>query len=225
MVDAGGDSRIGSSYAAGMKEQSASAFDDRASLDAFLTAVAAKTPAPGGGAVASAVGALGAALGSMVVAYSLGKKSLSAHDPLHRFAGERLERSRALLLGLSVEDERAYTALNTLQKLPEGDPTRVAQMPGAIMVAVDVPRSVVAASVDLLRLLDELCGTTNRSLASDLAIAAVLAEASARAGAWNVEINLSLIRDEARRATLAGEVRDMVDRARRMAADIEARCR
>ena len=46
-------------------------------LDQFLDSVAAKTPAPGGGAVASAVGALSAALAGMVVSYSTGKKNLA----------------------------------------------------------------------------------------------------------------------------------------------------
>lgn len=195
-----------------------------ASFGDLLAQIAAKTPAPGGGAVGSAVGALGAALGSMVVAYSVGKKSLAAHQPDLEDAAAQLERARALLLELAASDMRAYALLNQLQRLPEDDPRRVAEWDGAAMACVQTPRAVVALASDLLRLCETLAPITNAHLRSDLAIAAVLAEACARASAWNVRINLSLVKSQDERDAFEAETaRALADAAARCAA-IEVAC-
>src|SRR4051812_31791558 len=154
-------------------------------FDQFLASVAAKTPAPGGGAVASAVGALAAALAQMVVSYSVGKKALVEHEPRLKEAAAILERARGLLLELAEEDAAAYGTVNELQKLAADDPRR-AGLGAANSASVQVPLAVMAACVDLLRLFETLGPITNKQLRSDLAIAAILAEAAARASRWDV---------------------------------------
>jgi len=95
-------------------------------LSDFLHSIASKTPTPGGGAVASTVAALAAALAQMVVAYSAGKKSLAQHEPTLQSSLKTLERARDVLLQLADEDAAAYGAVNELSKLPEADPRRAA---------------------------------------------------------------------------------------------------
>ncbi len=194
----------------------------------FLSELGAKSPAPGGGAAAGAVGALGAALGRMVVSYSEGKKSLSEHRDLIDGAGPRLERARDLFLALAAEDAAAYATLNALQARPEDDPERIANEPGAIEACLAAPRATLAAASDTLRLLEELCGRSNRFLRSDLAIAGVLAEAAATSAAWNVRVNLGLV-DDARAERLAADTdrallaaRDARDRIERACAERDA---
>ncbi|MBX3381359.1 MAG: cyclodeaminase/cyclohydrolase family protein [Phycisphaeraceae bacterium] len=155
----------------------------------FLAAVAAKSPAPGGGAVASASGALAAALAQMVVNYSIGKRDLAEQQEELRLAAGKLERARALFLQLADEDAAAYSQLNALQKLPPGDARRAAELPEAERLAVQVPQSVAATAIDLLRHFEQLALITNRHLRTDLGIAADLAEATVRAALWNVRIN------------------------------------
>lgn len=157
----------------------------------LLESVAAKTPTPGGGAVASAVGALAAALAGMVVSYSVGKKTLAAHEPLLQEARAELTRARTLLLRLADEDAAAYGLVNELQKLPETDSRRVAELPAALQAAADVPLAAMALSVDLLRMYQDLVPKTNKFLHSDLGIATVLAEAANRSSAWNVAANMN----------------------------------
>jgi formiminotetrahydrofolate cyclodeaminase len=55
--------------------------------------------------------------------------------------------------------------------------------------AVEVPRAVLLQSIELLKDFERLAPITNKFLRSDLGIAAVLAEATARSAAWNVRIN------------------------------------
>lgn len=181
------------------------------SFPQFLDSVAAKTPTPGGGAVASAVGALSAALASMVTAYSIGKKNLADHQPWLTEAQTRLTRARALMLTLSDEDEAAYGLVNELMKLPAGDARRERELPAATRAAVAVPMALMAASVDVLRLYLDLAERSNRMLRSDLGIAAELALATARSCRWNVAINADSLPETEKAATLAQA--DTLDRA------------
>lgn len=193
------------------------------SLDEFLKQTSAKAPTPGGGAVASVAGALSAALAQMVVSYSLGKKNLAEHEGRLKEAAAILERARGLLMELAQEDAAAYGTVNELQKLPEGDPRR-AGLPAANLASVQVPLAVMAACVDLLRLFVSLAPVTNRHLRSDLGIAAVLAEATVRAGRWNVEVNLAFLEDEAEKARAVKTVGGLLPEAARLAAEAERAC-
>lgn len=194
------------------------------SIDQFLASLAAKQPTPGGGAVAGVCGALAAALGQMVVSYSLGKKTLSQHQPLLEDAAKRLERARVLLLTLSDEDAQAYGLVNELSRLPEGDPRRERELPGAIAASVQVPMATGACAADVARLLRSLCGTSNAHLRSDLAIAAVLAEATVRAARWNVVINAPAMQSDDARAKVLEESRHSVDATAAIVREIEDRC-
>ncbi|VAX38601.1 Formiminotetrahydrofolate cyclodeaminase, partial [hydrothermal vent metagenome] len=193
-------------------------------LGDFLDQLAAKTPTPGGGAVASAVGALGSALGEMVLAYSLGKKSLAEHEPKLREASAKLSRARTVLLELAAEDEAAYGLVNELSKLPEGDARR-ADLPAATLAAARVPLSCMAACASVLRLLDTLPGITNKYLHSDLAIAAILAEAATRSAAWNVRVNLPGITDAQVRESLTHECEQLLTGSIETAGRVERACR
>ncbi len=172
-------------------------------LGQLLDSIAAKTPAPGGGAVAGTVGALAGALGGMVVAYSSGKKSLDAFQDALAAAAASLANARTLMLRLADEDAAAYGLVNELSRLPESDQRRTRDLPAASLAAVQIPMAVVATSIDLLRHFDELTAITNPHLRSDLAIAAILAQATARAGRWNVVVNVARIDPSAGARALA----------------------
>jgi methenyltetrahydrofolate cyclohydrolase len=191
-------------------------------LAGLLDAIAAKTPAPGGGAVAPIVAALGAALARMVLRYSQGRKALAEHDALHADSLAALDALSSRLLDLAADDAAAYGRLSALMKLAEDDPQRIAQWSDAVDAAVAAPRAVLNECVSALGVFAQLPGRTSRMLASDLAIAAVLAEAAARSAAWNIRINLPLLTDGA--AALEREAADAVDRAGSLCARIEQAC-
>ncbi len=168
----------------------------RLTIADFLQLVGEKTPTPGGGAVASVVGALGAALARMVVSYTRGKRTsphtspaLTDADRVFGNAGRPLDAPRRR------RREGLRHAPPTHAASPEDDPRR-ASLPAAVAASVQVPLAVVAACVDLLRRFEGLAATTNRHLRSDLAIAAILADAAARASWWNIAVNASGAGDE-----------------------------
>ncbi|MCK4872377.1 MAG: cyclodeaminase/cyclohydrolase family protein [Phycisphaerales bacterium] len=194
-------------------------------LQQFLSDLSAKRPTPGGGAVVGLVGALAASLGSMVVNYSLGKKNLADHETELSEARNRLDRFGQLLLDLADQDAAAYGVLSELLKLDADDARRRSDLPVAVVAAIRAPQASLAACADLLRLLDSLTGKTNRYLASDLAIAAQLADAAARAAEWNVRINLPLLESEADRRMVVDEIAPALETAASLAQRIEAHCR
>lgn len=190
----------------------------------FLQRLGAAAPTPGGGAACALVGAIGVALGEMVVNFSVGRKSLAEHEPALQRALRRLTAMRGEALTLADDDERAYLALNTLWKLPQGDARRTAEMPGAVQAALIPPRRSIELAIELLELLESLTAITNRNLRSDLAIAAVLARAAAEASRWNIAINAPMLDDDDERLVLMARTNGHCARAAQLCATIEGAC-
>ena len=135
----------------------------------FQDEVAARTPAPGGGAVAAMTAATAAALVAMAA----------------RFSGQpadRAEELRARLGSLADEDAAAYSAVLAA---PRG------QRAAALAVATDVPREIAAAATEIGELARGLAASGNPNLLGDARVAQELAEAAARAAGVLVEINVA----------------------------------
>lgn len=160
-----------------------------ATISSFLNDLAAKSATPGGGAAACLTGATAASLANMVVAFSIGRKGLAEHQPALETASASLLKWRDAFLRLADEDAQAYGALNAAMKMHADDPARAPALATSARAATDVPQRALAHTLDLLRLADSLRPITNPHLRSDLAIAAVLADAAARASRWNIAIN------------------------------------
>ena len=171
------------------------------SMQEFADRLASKSPSPGGGAVAAVTAAHSAALGCMVLAYTLGKPKFAAHESENTKALEFFQRAQITALALADADAVAYGNLSALWKLPPTDARRVAQEPDAVRAATAAPMSILMLAHDILETLQKLPKTCNPNLLSDLAIAATLADTAAGAAAWNVRVNVPQLRDAAERAT------------------------
>lgn len=170
------------------------------SVEAFAESLAARTPAPGGGAVAAITAAHAAALGAMVLEFTAGKPRFAAHEDGNRDSLVRLAELRRLALKLADRDASAYGALNALWKLPKDAPERAAAWDGAVSEAIDAPQAILDAAAEVACICTSLSGRTNPALESDRAIAVDLARVAARAAAHNVEVNLPSVADADARA-------------------------
>ena len=164
-------------------------YDAKSTLADFLSAAAAKQPTPGGGSVTALVGALAASMGEMVLNYSVGKKSLAAHQPELTAALVKFTKARAMLVELMVEDQAAYQALTDTKKLPENSPGR-SQLVELSRAAVAVPMTMAATAVAVIDLAEKVAPIVNTYLLSDLAVCADLAMATVRCASYNVKVNL-----------------------------------
>ncbi|MCU0522241.1 MAG: glutamate formimidoyltransferase [Anaerolineae bacterium] len=168
-------------------------FADR-TLGDFIDTVASESPTPGGGTVAAVVGALAAALGTMVPNVSAHKRGWDAR--WEEFSDWAV-RGRALveeLEALADEDSRAFDALMTAFGLPRGtDEERTVRqeaIEAATRDAVEVPlRTMRAAfaSMDVLRAMAEI---GNPNAASDAGVGTLCARAAVRGAYLNIQTNV-----------------------------------
>jgi formiminotetrahydrofolate cyclodeaminase len=197
------------------------------SLEEFTAAVADHTPVPGGGAVAATTLAHGAALGAMVVAYSIGKKSFKEHEAELQAARATFGSMRIEALRLADEDAQGFEALAPLFSLAKNDPERLSALPQAIMGAIDPPRRILEVANKLVALCETLVGRSSKMLRSDLVIAARLGAVAADAAAWNVKVNLPLLAEvetPEKAHELGTTVEALVTESTRIAQVIAERC-
>jgi formiminotetrahydrofolate cyclodeaminase len=146
-------------------------------LKKYLDDLAAKLPAPGGGAAAAFGSAMGAALISMVVNFTLGKPKYSKFENELKAVLEKSEKIRNEFLNLLDSDIVAYKTKN-------------------IRNALNVPFMVARLCFEAIKLCPPLLKKGNINLISDVAVAAILLESGFRSAYFNVEINLEILQDK-----------------------------
>jgi formiminotetrahydrofolate cyclodeaminase len=182
-------------------------------IDNFLERLAARVPAPGGGAAAALHAAQGAALVGMVARYSTGEKYAQHRETVERIIAASDE-LRATALRLAEDDAAAFTAVTEAYKLPkatdEDASARSAAIAAALIGAGRPPAEVIAVAGRVVDLAAELLPIGNPNVVSDVAAATEAARAAATTARVNVEINLGGIKDEQARAELTASA-DAVD--------------
>lgn len=165
------------------------------SVGDFLNALAEKSPAPGGGAVAALAGAMSSAMARMVAAYSPGKGASADAKPAVSVAQALLRATDMSLRRLVDEDAQVYRQWSEAKKADED--TRRA----VLLKMIATPLAMAELCCRSLEHMDRMKEAANPWLISDLGVAAVLAEAAGRAAAYSVRINLGELHDksEARR--------------------------
>jgi formiminotetrahydrofolate cyclodeaminase len=194
----------------------------------FLTALAARVPAPGGGATAALHAAQAAALVAMVARYSDGSKYADHAEAIRRIrdaADELCENA----LALAEDDATAFTAVTEAYRLPKTGAaeaaTRSAAIATALLAAARPPAFVIGVAARVLDLAEELLPIGNPNVISDVAAAAEAARAAATTARVNVEINLTGVEDvQARSELLAagGSVGGLCDRADKVTGAVRA---
>jgi glutamate formiminotransferase/formiminotetrahydrofolate cyclodeaminase len=163
-----------------------------ATLTGFTEKLAARTPTPGGGSAAAYVGALGAGLGQMVVAYST--PSTGGADPALGRAARELERLRRSLLALVDADSDAFESVRAARrarKASPDDPAASAGVGAALRKAAEVPLETAGQAREALVLLAEVAPLIKPTIASDLTSARALLRAAVEGALANVAFNLA----------------------------------
>jgi len=188
----------------------------------FLEQLAARVPAPGGGATAALHAAQAAALLAMVARYSDGAR----YDAglMGRVVAEADE-LRAAAVELAAADAAAFGAVGAAYQLPRSDAGRPEAIASALAGAARPPADVVRLALRLIPLAEELLTGGNRSVITDVGAAAEATRAAAVTSRLNIEVNLRGITDAVLREELAETVRAcdaIVERAEAVVAAVRA---
>lgn len=167
----------------------------------YLDGLASNAPAPGGGSVAALVGALAAALNSMVANFTVGKEKYRDVEQEVQELLKRSEELRAELSALMQADTEAYGEVSQAYGMAKGTDqeraARTAAIQKALKNASAVPMRAAECSMQVIRQAAVLLEKGNVNLLSDVGVSARLGEAALQCAALNVEINLRGIKDEA----------------------------
>lgn len=151
--------------------------------------------------MAAAVGALGAALGTMVANLSAHKRGWDERwEEFSRWA-EQGQRIKDELLRLVDEDTRAFDKVMAALGLPKSTDaekaTRSAALAAANLGALQVPWQVMQTAFGAFELIRAMAEQGNPASASDAGVGALCTRAAVR-GAWlNVRTNAGGIKDKA----------------------------
>lgn len=162
------------------------------SLRDFCSAVAAKTPTPGGGSVSAVCAALAASLGAMAAKFPAPNGQAGSTESLARASRELEELARSFL-ELAEEDASAYDKVDQALRLPKGNEEekakRLTLLQDALRGAARVPLRGMQASLRSMEVLATIARLASPSLASDIAVAASVTGAGFHGCFLNVEVN------------------------------------
>jgi formiminotetrahydrofolate cyclodeaminase len=169
-------------------------------IEEFLNETASDSPAPGGGSVSALVGALGAALSSMVGELSVGKDS---SDDTKIEIKNYMSECRRLMQGLKEcidKDTDAFNAVMAAFRMPkdtdEQKSKRSKEIQSAFKNAAEVPYNTAELCLRVLDIAIEMLEKGNKNAASDAAVSGLLGYAALNGALYNVKINLNSIKDE-----------------------------
>jgi methenyltetrahydrofolate cyclohydrolase len=173
---------------------------------ALLDLLAARTPAPGGGAAAALTCAMAAGLVEMAASFASARGLGQVHDRAHEL--------RKRVSGLAHADGQAYGVVLEALRLPPG-PDRSARLDAAVAGAIACPMQVLEIASEVATLAADIAETGNRNLEGDALTGALLAEAAARSAATLAQLNVSLLSRHAAADAHLEDLRPVLARATR----------
>lgn len=197
------------------------------SCKGFAEETASESPAPGGGSIAAYMGALAAALGTMVA-------NLSAHkagwDDRWEFFSDWAERGNAVmkeLLSLVDEDTASFNRIMDCFAMPKSTDqekaARAEALQSATLYATEVPLKTMRAAFAAFDVAEAMAREGNPASVSDAGVGALAARAAVRGAALNVRINAAGLKDRVTAEELLSEASQIAldaDRREREIMDI-----
>jgi glutamate formiminotransferase/formiminotetrahydrofolate cyclodeaminase len=166
----------------------------------FVDVLSKDSPAPGGGSVAALIGALSAALSSMVASLTFAKQGMEETKPVMEAAGRDAQVLKDWFLGAVDRDTDAFndvlTAIRMPRKSAEDLAARDTAMAAANLEATLVPLEVLEHTVEALDLALTVARDGNPNSVTDAGVGAACAVAAAEGASLNVRINLSGLDDD-----------------------------
>ena len=192
----------------------------------FAEETASESPAPGGGSISAYMGALAAALGTMVA-------NLSSHkagwDDRWEFFSNWADNGMAVmneLLYLVDEDTAAFNKIMDVFGMPKGTDeekaARAAAMEAATLYATQVPLRTMKAAYKAFDVVRAMAEEGNPNSVSDAGVGALAARSAVMGACLNVKINAAGLKDRATADALVKEAEEIQALAQKAEAEILA---
>lgn len=172
----------------------------RQTLAAFADETASESPAPGGGSVSAYVGALAAALATMVANLSAHKRGWDDRWAFFSQAAEEGQQIKNALLRAVDEDTDAFAAIMAALGMPKGSDAekaaRAKAVQAATLHAMEVPKSVMHRALEAFPLIRKMVEHGNPNSITDAGVGALCARAAVVGAALNVKVNATGLDDQ-----------------------------
>ena len=199
------------------KEQAARERLIRMTLKDFAFETASESPAPGGGSISAYMGALAAALGTMVANLSAHKRGWDSLWKTYSDVAEEGQKIMKELISLVDEDTAAFNRIMEVFSMPkntdEEKAARAAALESATLYATEVPLRTIKAASKALPVLSLMAEKGNPASASDAGVGALAAVAAIRGADLNVRINAAGLKNRETAERLVSEARTLVREA------------
>ncbi|HEY0745510.1 MAG TPA: cyclodeaminase/cyclohydrolase family protein [Steroidobacteraceae bacterium] len=181
----------------------------------FLDELASGAPTPGGGSAAAIMGAMGAALISMVCNVTLGKKGHEAAAAEMTTVREESEKLRAALTSMVADDIAAFDGLMSAYRLPKATDDEKSRRADAIQVslhaATATPLACARACAQVIALAKRAGEKGYAGVVSDAGVGVLAANTALRSAALNVLVNVPSLKDPRFAAAAAAEIKQLLD--------------
>ena len=190
----------------------------------FADETASESPAPGGGAISAYMGALGAALGTMVA--NLSSHKAGWDDRWEEFSdwAEKGQTVMAELLHLVDEDTAAFNRIMAVFAMPkstdEEKAARSAALQEATLYATEVPLRTMRAALAVFPIVRAMAEEGNPNSVSDAGVGALAARSAVFGARLNVRINAAGLKDRAKADVLVAEADAIAAEAERLEKEV-----
>ena len=190
----------------------------------FADETSRESPAPGGGTISAYMGALGAALGTMVANLSSHKAGWDARWEEFSNWADKGQKIQAELMTLVDEDTEAFNrimeAFGLPKKTEEEKAARSAAIQAATLFATQVPLHTMQASFKVFELCKAMAEEGNPNSVSDAGVGVLAARAAVLGAGLNVKINASGLKDRETADKLVSEANELIKKANELEAEI-----
>ena len=191
----------------------------------FTDELSTDSPAPGGGSVAAVCVAMSGALSAMVSNLTVGKKGYGkVQEEVKKYA-EQGQSIKERSISAVDEDTQAFYVMMDAMKLPkktdQDKEIRAQAMEDATKDAILIPLKTLEICWDAVQLAAKVGVVGNTNALSDAGVAALTANAGAKAAYLNVMINMAGINDEKFKEEISEKAKILWENTNKLALDVE----
>ena len=185
----------------------------RMSCKGFAYETASESPAPGGGSISAYMGALGAALGTMVANLSSHKAGWDARWKEFSDWADKGQEVMKELVALVDEDTAAFDRIMAALGMPKGSEeeqkARAEALEAATLYATEVPLKTMKAALKVFPIVKAMAAEGNPNSVSDAGVGALAARSAVLGAQLNVRINAAGLNDREAAGRLCAEAAEI----------------